>query len=232
MKKLLFFFCCFFAFILVVIAQYTPQIQDCKRFTSCSVNNNYSFSNPNGGRLSGARAYVEFVKCSTNTNVGGHVEVCINNDPLSNCPRTECEFSCDPNSTNTTSLGWSYTDCNDVVKIGTIECNYCPQPTPTPDCLTTSLSEKSSTDETANSVPEPCGDSCIVCQQNGGFCDASGNCLDVPLSPIVIDISGNGFDLTNATNGVLFDIDVDNIREQVSWTTANTDDAWLALDRN
>jgi hypothetical protein len=48
----------------------------------------------------------------------------------------------------------------------------------------------------------------------------------------LIDVSGNGFDLTNAAGGVLFDIDVDNTKEQTAWTTADTDDAWLALDRN
>jgi hypothetical protein len=94
-------------------------------------------------------------------------------------------------------------------------------------------SEKFETDEADNLLPEePCGDSCALCEQNGGFCDQGGNCVGGSPSPIVIDTLGNGFDLTNAAGGVLFDIDVDGVREQVSWTTAETDDAWLALDRN
>ena len=51
-------------------------------------------------------------------------------------------------------------------------------------------------------------------------------------SPIVIDVAGNGFDLTNAEDGVLFDVNRTGTREQVSWTSANSDDSWLVLDRN
>jgi hypothetical protein len=51
-------------------------------------------------------------------------------------------------------------------------------------------------------------------------------------SPIVLDVDGNGFAMTNGNNGVAFDLDGDGLRDRTSWTQANTDDAWLALDRN
>lgn len=52
------------------------------------------------------------------------------------------------------------------------------------------------------------------------------------ISPIVIDTSGDGFDLTDAQNGVNFDITASGTRMRISWTSANSDDAWLVLDRN
>jgi hypothetical protein len=53
-----------------------------------------------------------------------------------------------------------------------------------------------------------------------------------PNSPIVVDLAGDGFALTGAQEGVLFDIGGDGTPDRVAWTAAGDDDAWLVLDRD
>lgn len=78
----------------------------------------------------------------------------------------------------------------------------------------------------------PCG-SCVL-DTDCDWCWPACVCFEGTCSftPIVIDVSGNGFDLTDATNGVDFDFVGDGSLIRSAWTARDSDDAWLALDRN
>lgn len=62
-------------------------------------------------------------------------------------------------------------------------------------------------------------------------CDCNPDSPDC-VSPILIDVAGNGFQLSGAAAGVFFDIRAIGAAQQISWTTPASDDAWLALDRS
>jgi len=100
-----------------------------------------------------------------------------------------------------------------------------PSPTPPPcfedgwECLWDSDCWRGICNEfSCGCTPQNCPGHCF-----GGVCTQT---------PIVVDVLGNGFNLTNLVGGVRFDLNSDGTAERASWTSAGSDDAWLALDRN
>jgi hypothetical protein len=85
----------------------------------------------------------------------------------------------------------------------------------------------------------PCGQEYDTCLMHSDCCSGlrcgGGQCESIiydPDSPIVVDINGDGFSLTDAAGGVDFDIAASGLPKRIGWTSLNSDDAWLVLDRN
>jgi hypothetical protein len=88
---------------------------------------------------------------------------------------------------------------------------------------------------------ESCGlncvakDTCSYPNNEGcpdGYQGGLGRGCCTPQSPIVVDVSGNGVNLSDAELGVVFDLSGNGASRHLAWTTLGSDDAWLVLDRN
>jgi hypothetical protein len=87
--------------------------------------------------------------------------------------------------------------------------------------------------------PQVCTDPCEFWNIDTCSCKPlpAGECPNAQAgcncSPVLIDVLGDGFRLTDSMNGIRFDLNGDGtLSSRLAWTTPNSDDAWLALDRN
>lgn len=116
------------------------------------------------------------------------------------------------------------------------KCGIAPPPPPTPSqyqpaCLAVGGYFNFLMNE-CSVTPPPCPDQQYECFYGQSWNEWTCGCEGPVPSPIVVDISGNGFNLTSASSGVNFDLNADGTAEHLSWTALGSDDAWLALDRN
>jgi hypothetical protein len=72
----------------------------------------------------------------------------------------------------------------------------------------------------------------VALHANTGFALASsaGLMTAARLTPIALDLDGNGVRTLPASVGAVYDVNADGVSERVGWLSAT--DAWLALDRN
>jgi hypothetical protein len=140
----------------------------------------------------------------------------------------DCSNVCSPTAVD------SYSDCSTPT----------PTPTPTPTCTNVSCSDCCNgyhCDEFETCVEDYHIEGCPnLTQWYIGNCYASDGSIESdcqchwggPGSPIIVDVLGNGFELTDANNGINFDLNGDGTLEHISWTVAGSDEAFLVLDRN
>lgn len=148
--------------------------------------------------------------------------VCRQDDPLGGAPYWQCNYCSQGVPADFTNPEYS----NGCPANKYYDGNYCCVCVQQPSCTQGSFDRNS-----CKCVCDPDAKQMCLDTENSRWNEATCDCI-VSGSPIIIDTTGDGISLTDAPGGVFFDLDSDGRREKLAWTLPDTDDAWLALDRN
>lgn len=132
----------------------------------------------------------------------------------SSCDESDCSATCCSGDTGTTGC-WTDSCGNPC---GAVTCNgSCDYS----DC------DNSCGGGGGGGSGDPCADCAYECLDFFGMyeCEDYGD-------PVLIDLSGDGFLMTSAQNGVAFDFFGTGKSVRISWTAPTVRNGWLALDRN
>jgi len=172
-----------------------------------------------------------------------HVNYTYSKGPESVSPQTTCgpdlgwgicQSPCNPNNTqddkncvialqtavNMSNKRITQKDCSESSNHCTLSITICD--------ITTNISTNHNVSLQCESTGGEEGCDEQICINSGGAGCYNGSCY----TPLLIDLQGNGFRLTDLNGGISFDRDGSGVTRQTAWTASDSDDAWLVLDRN
>jgi len=175
--------------------------------------------------LSTAGRYLTLRVSTTNPNTEGMFFFQTTQSQYSGAYDAEHNTNCHKNASVTQKF-----DCvSGEYRIGTIH-GHCATPQDEEECQSLGWYWNFTNNTCQADAPPPCNDLPQECSP-GAWSFEWCACWYYN-TPIIVDVAGDGFNLTSAADGVNFDLNNSGQRERLSWTRPGSDDAWLCLDRN